>query len=1184
MDNSKACDVPAAAANAAEVLDEKQRAEAGVETRQEKSAAISDEKRPPTANSRISKTQNLPTSPRSPKSLDSPSTDSDGRPDLRKYDSEIITVREAPQGDAVLAHLPEHERMVLKKQLDAPDVKVTYKMLYRYATTWDRVFLVIAWVCAIGGGAVMPLMTVVFGNLSGSFQGLINNTLSESFSSILNRYVLYFVYLAIGEFVLIYTATFLCIYTGEHITSKVRQEYLKAILRQNIGFFDKLGAGEVTTRITADTNLIQEAISEKVGLTLTGVAAFFAAFVIGFIKFWKLTLICCSTVVAIVVVMGTGGRFMSGWNKKSLKAYAEGGSVAEEVLGSIRNAVAFGTQDKLAKVYDIHLHEARKWGFRAKATLGGMIGCLLCLIFLNYGLAFWVGSRFLVSGETTLAHILTIILAVMIGAFSFGNVGPNIQHFAAGVAAASKIYSTIDRASPLDPMIDEGDKLDHVEGTIELRNIKHIYPSRPEVVVMDDVNLIVPAGKTTALVGASGSGKSTIVGLVERFYDPVGGSVLLDGHEVSKLSLRWLRQQIALVQQEPVLFSQTIKENIKNGLIGSRFEHETEEQKMERIIRAARSANAHDFISSLPDGYETNVGERGFLLSGGQKQRVAIARAVVSDPKILLLDEATSALDTKSEGVVQHALDEAAKGRTTIVIAHRLSTIKTADNIVVMQNGRIIEQGTHDELLELQKAYYSLVEAQRIGAKEEAEEAANVASASDEDLTRIQSTKSARSGSQTAPVDPEDEKLALGRTRSTKSISSRILEEKDKKGRPKDSLWTLIKFIASFNLKEWWILCIGFTFTCIAGAGQPVQGIFFAKAIVALAQPLILKDQIRSDINFWALMYLMLGLVQLVSMWTQGVAFAHCSELLIHRARDGAFRRMLRQDIAFFDEDENSTGALTSFLSTETTHLASISGATLGTLINCFTTLVLAVVISLAIGWKLALVCMCALPVILGTGFFRFWTLAKFAALAQRAYKKSAGYACEHTNAIRTVASLTTEHEIYNDYRRQLAEQLKSGLVSNARNSALYAASQSAMFLAIALGFWYGGTLISSGEYSMFQFFIVFSEIIFGAQSAGTVFSFAGDMSKAKNAAMELKALYDRQPTIDPWSEDGQKIEHVEGHIEFRDAHFRYPTRPDVAVLRGLDLTVRPGQYVALVGASGSFNPCYFFCHLTKCI
>ncbi|RMZ83543.1 hypothetical protein DV738_g1088, partial [Chaetothyriales sp. CBS 135597] len=1062
-----------------------------------------------------------------------------GKSKLKTLDS-VIEAGE-PKDDDALAHLSEPEREVLKRQLNIPDVKVAYKSLFRYATTWDKVFLAIAALASIGGGAALPLMTVIFGNLSGTFQGLFLGTLKESFTSILNRYVLYFVYLAIAEFFLTYISTVLFLYVGEHITSKVRQEYLRAILRQNIGFFDKLGAGEVTTRITADTNLIQDAISEKVGLTLSAIASLIAAFVIGFVKFWKLTLICTSTVVAIILTMGGGGGLMSGWNKRSIDAYATGGSVAEEVLASIRNAVAFGTQDRLARQYDVHLQEAQKWGFKSKAMLGVMIGFLMFFLFLNYGLAFWMGSRFLVGGETTLAHILTIIFAIMIGAFSFGNIGPHMQTFTAGVAAAVKIYSTIDRDSPLDPTADTGTKPEHIDGVIELRNVKHIYPSRPEVVVMEDVSLLVPSGKTTALVGASGSGKSTIVGLVERFYDPVGGCILLDGIPIQELNLRWLRQQIALVQQEPVLFSQTIRGNILNGLIGSRFEHETDEQKTERIIRAAKMANAHDFISALPEGYETNVGERGFLLSGGQKQRIAIARAVVSDPKILLLDEATSALDTKSEGVVQHALEEAAKGRTTIVIAHRLSTIKDADNIVVMQQGRIVEQGTHDQLLEAKGAYYNLV--------------------------LRSSSMSGTSG--VVGLDPEDLKLPLNRTQSTKSISSRVLAERGQPGPSDYSLATLIKFMAGFNAKEWWIMGLGFIFTAIAGAGNPVQGVFFSKAVVALSRPLTERHKIRSDINFWGLMYIMLAFVQLISMWTQGIAFAYTSEALIHRARDRAFRAMLRQDIAFFDEDENSTGALTSFLSTETTHLASLSGSTLGTLINCATILIVAVIIALAIGWKLALVCICALPVILGSGFLRFWVLAKFTAIAQKAYKASAGYACEHTNAIRTVASLTTEDEIFEDYRGQLASQLRSGLGSNLRNSALYAFSQSSMLLAMALGFWYGGTLLKNGEYSMFQFFIVFTEIIFSAQSAGTVFSFAGDMSKAKNAAAELKQLLDRQPSIDPWSNQGAPCQHVEGNIEFRDVHFRYPTRPDVTVLRGLDLTVKAGQYVALVGASG---------------
>ncbi|EXJ92736.1 ATP-binding cassette, subfamily B (MDR/TAP), member 1 [Capronia epimyces CBS 606.96] len=1157
MNPSGQGDLPVGAAAVDQNIEEKQRSDLGIPTQQEKDTELPSlsEKQPVTP---------VPASPTSPTAIASSSSNSDNGPELDKYDSKIVQVREVQEGDEAFAHLPEHEQAVLRRQLFTPDVNVTYKSLYRYATTWDLVFIAIAFVMAVGAGVVQPLMTVVFGNLSGTFQGLFLGSLKESFDSILNRYVLYFVYLAIGEFFLVYISTVLFIYTGEHITSKVREQYLRAILRQNIGYFDKLGAGEVTTRITSDTNLVQEAISEKVGLTLTGVAAFFSAFVIGFIKFWKLTLICMSTVVAIVLIMGVGGRRMAGWNKKSLSSYAVGGSVAEEVLASIRNAVAFGTQDKLAKQYNVHLLEARRWGIRSKSMLACMIGLMLCLVFLNYGLAFWMGSRFLVSGETNLSHILTIILAVMIGAFSFGNVGPNIQHFAAGVAAAAKIYSTIDRECPLDPQSEAGEKLDHVDGTVELRNVKHIYPSRPEVVVMEDISLVIPAGKTTALVGASGSGKSTIVGLVERFYDPVGGTILLDGHDISTLNLHWLRQQISLVQQEPILFSQTIKDNIRNGLTGSKYEDEPEEQQTQRIIEAAKKANAHDFISSLPEGYDTHVGERGFLLSGGQKQRVAIARAIVSDPKILLLDEATSALDTKSEGVVQQALDEAAKGRTTIVIAHRLSTIKTADNIVVMQNGRIIEQGTHDELLALKKAYHSLVSAQHISSTDD-DRSERGDGIGEEELTRIQSS---RSGS-AAAMAPEDIKLALGRTKSQKSVSSKVLADRQPQEDAKYPLWTLIKFMGAFNRSEWKIMCVGFVFTCIAGGAQPVQAVFFAKSIVSLSRPLSERHQIRHDVDFWALMYLMLGLVDLLAMVVQGIAFAFCSESLIQRARDGAFRRFLRQDIAFFDEEQNSTGALTSFLSTEATHLASISGATLGTLLSCATTLVVSIVIALAVGWKLALVCMCALPIILGTGFFRFRILAKFSATAQKSYEKSAGYACEHTNAIRTVASLTTERQIYLEYKNQLRTQLRLSLRSNLRNSSLYAASQSAMFLAFALGFWYGGRLMGRGEYGMFQFFIVFSEIIFGAQSAGTVFSFAGDMSHAKNAADALKKLYDRKPTIDPWSEDGESLTEVEGNIEFRDVHFRYPTRPEVSVLRGLNLTVKPGQYVALVGASG---------------
>ena len=1087
---------------------------------------------------------------------------------LEKLDSRVVKVPDAI--DDPFKHLPPHEKEILHRQLHIPDAKVTFFTLYRYSTKNDILLMVISAICAITGGAVLPLMTVIFGKLTSTFQNFFLGTVSDhDFTSTLSHFTLYFVYLAIAEFITIYVCTVGFIYVGEHVAGKIREQYLAAILRQNVAFFDKLGAGEITTRITADTNLIQDGISEKIGLSLTAMATFITAFVIGFVKDWKLTLILSSTVVSIVVVMGGGSTFIVRYSKKSLEAYGLGGTVAEEVISSIRNATAFGTQDKLAKQYDTHLTEAEKWGQKTKTALGCMVGAMFLIIYLNYGLSFWQGSRFLVDGDINVGSIITILLAVMIGAFALGNVAPNVQAFTTSVAAAGKIFSTIDRVSPLDPMTTVGKTLDSVEGVVELRHIKHIYPSRPEVVIMEDVNLVVPAGKTTALVGASGSGKSTIVGLVERFYDPVGGEILLDGHNVQDLNLRWLRHQMALVSQEPTLFGTTIYDNIRYGLIGTKYEEESQETQKKLIEEAAKMSNAHDFITGLPEGYETHVGERGFLLSGGQKQRVAIARAVVSDPKILLLDEATSALDTKSEGVVQHALDTAARGRTTIVIAHRLSTIKTADNIVVMSQGRIVEQGTHDELLEKRAAYYNLVEAQQIAATADSDNS--------DELARIEQVESKLYPTSTKEKggvfeeDPDDFNLKnrLNRTQSGMSASSKVLKGKDGEVEAQYTLWTLIKMTAAFNRNEWHLMLIGLVFSIICGLGNPTQAVFFAKNIVSLSRPTSQYAQLRHDVNFWCLMYLMLAIVQFIAFCVQGSAFAYCSERLIHRARDKAFRAMLRQDIGFFDREENTAGALTSFLSTESTHLAGMSGVTLGTILVVITTLVAAISLSCAIGWKLALVCTSTIPVLLACGFFRFWMLARFQTRAKNAYKGSASYACEATSAIRTVASLTREEDVWNHYHEALAAQGKISLVSVLRASTLYAMSQSFMFLCIALGFWYGGTLIGSREYTMFQFFVCFSSVIFGAQSAGTIFSFAPDMGKAKHAAAEMKKLFDRIPEIDFWSTDGAKVGHVEGSIEFRDVHFRYPTRPEQPVLRGLSLTVKPGQYVALVGASG---------------
>uniref|UniRef100_A0A8H7N4A0 Uncharacterized protein n=1 Tax=Bionectria ochroleuca TaxID=29856 RepID=A0A8H7N4A0_BIOOC len=1065
-----------------------------------------------------------------------------------------------------ITNLSREEAAIIKRQIEVPDDK-KYGLtdLARYATKLDIVVIVISTLCSVASGAALPLMTLVFGGLQDVFQKFtaLGSLDSDGFNRELVKYLLYFVYLAAGTFVATFISTIGFIYVGERITDAIRKDYLEGCLRQNIGYFDTLGTGEFTTKITADATIIQDGISEKVGQLITSFSTFVAGFAVGYAKSWKLALILTSTLVALIISSGITSFFVLRYQKPLNEANSKAATVAEEVFSSVRVAIAFGSQRRLVDRYGKVIDVAQKWGIKLQVTVAFTLAVAFGLVNLSYGLGFWQGSIFLARGEVGLSDVLICVMSVMLGAFNVGSIGPFLQALLKSISTAAKLFATIDRQSPLDPTSNAGDTIPDLQGYIRLENIKHIYPSRPNVVVMKDVSMDIPANKVTALVGASGSGKSTVVGIVERFYEPIRGTVYLDEHDVSTLNLRWLRQQIAFVGQEPTLFAVSIFENIRYGLLGTRNESADYSTQKELIEQAARQANAHEFIMQLPEAYETNVGQRGFLLSGGQKQRIAIARAIVSDPKVLLLDEATSALDTKSEGVVQAALDKASTGRTTICIAHRLSTIKNADNIIVMDKGCVVEQGTHSDLIEKRGTYHSLAQTQKLedGKKDEEETADIVETAKKPVKNSVHHMSNEKEGNPVNSKEPDSTIIEVEES-----------EESSKETGQNYSVFTLIKFIYGFNKSDWILMIVGLVSAIINGLSNPVQAVFFAKQLVVLAPieiPGIDRWAIQSESNFWSLMYLMLAGAQFIAQVVQGCVFAHTAEYLIRRVRESTLSSFLRQDISYFDKDENNPGALTAFLAVESAQVAGISGVTLGMILNCLANIVGSLALSLAIGWKLALVCFSILPVVLACGFFRIWLLMRFQARAAKVYASSAGFAAESIAAMRTVAALTKETQVAERYSLEIDEQQKNSLMSAARSSLAFAAVQPIVFLCFALGFWYGGTLIATREYDMFKFFICFMSVIFGAQSAGSFFSLAPDMVKAKHSAGQLKTLLERKPVIDTWFPSGDELPHVDGTIEFRDVHFHYPTRPNQPVLRGVCFKVEPGQYVALVGASG---------------
>ncbi|KAH7409668.1 P-loop containing nucleoside triphosphate hydrolase protein [Cadophora sp. MPI-SDFR-AT-0126] len=1041
--------------------------------------------------------------------------------------------------------LTEQGLSILKRQIAIPDVNVGPRTMIRYATRNDHIIMFISGVCAAIGGGIVPLMSVVFGVLAQSFQdfSVLSKVERDAFDRNLVTKTLYLVYLAIGEYVCISISTFGFLYTGAHITQNLRERYLAAVMRQNVAFFDTLGTGEVINSITADLNLVQDGISEKVGFTITGLATFISAFVVGFIMYWKLTLILSGTLFSLLFSLFLTSLVSKKYSTQKIAVNATASALSDEVFSSIRNAIAFNTQARLAKHYDKLLESAAKFDFKLGVIISVLLAACMAIVELTYALAFWEGSRLLVDGEINLAKLLTTVLAIVLGSFALVNIAANFQAFAIALTAAKKIFSTIDRVSPLDSSSERGLELDVVEGTIELQNIKHVYPSRPDVCVIEDLSLKFPAGKTTAIVGASGSGKSTVIGLIERFYEPVGGRILIDGRDTSELNLTWMRQQIALVSQEPVLFGTTIYENIRHGLIGTPYEHASPEVQERMIVEAAKQSNVHSFIMNLHAGYQTQVGERGLLLSGGQKQRIAISRAIISDPKILLLDEATSALDTRSEGAVQAALNAASKGRTTIVIAHRLSTIRDADNIVVMAAGRIIEQGTHEALLKLKSTYHELVQAQEM--------LPGTSSSSENDFI------DARDSDMDLNLDEKAETVHLQHTPVRPQIA------------PKYSSWSLAKTVLAFNRKEWPIMLAGLFFSILAGGTYPTQSLFFAKSISSLALPPSQFGQLRDDVNFWSWMYFMLAIAAFLSFLFQGLALGYCSAKLTSRVGSKAFRDIIRQDVSFFDREENTVGSLTSTLSTEPTNLSGFGGFTLGAIVSVISTIVSALALSIALSWRLGLVCGATIPLMLSSGFYRYWIIAQLAKRSKKAYATSASYAAEATSAIRTIASLTREKEVLGVYHDSLTKERRKALLPTFKSSNLYAVSQGFPYLVMALGFWYGGHLISRGEIGMFQFYVCYNALIFTIQSAGRVLAFAPELGKAKNAALELMSIFENKPVIDSSSSLGADPGHVLGKLEFRDVHFHYPNREGARVLKGMNFTVNPGQYVALVGASG---------------
>ncbi|XP_054787002.1 putative ABC transporter B family member 8 isoform X2 [Prosopis cineraria] len=1037
--------------------------------------------------------------------------------------------------------LPDKNRE--KRKMMSKKERGSVLVIFRYAQWTDLVLMLLGALGAIGDGMSTNVLLVFASRIMnslgyGNTQQQHNNGSGNFSMTEVEKCSLYFVYLGLAVMALAFMEGYCWSKTSERQVLRIRSKYLEAVLRQEVGFFNSQEAttSDIINSISKDTSLFQELLSEKVPLFLMHSSSFISGIAFSTYFSWRLAIVSYPTLLLLIIPGMLYGKYLIYLSNKSHKDYGKANAIVEQALSSIKTVYSFTAERRIMERYSAILDRISRLGIRQGIAKGLAVGST-GLSFAIWAFLAWYGSCLVMFKGESGGRIYAAGISFIMSGLSLGVALPDLKYFTEASVAASRLFDMIDRVPAIDCEDTRGLVLDCVTGKLEFEHVRFTYPSRPDTIVLKDFNLTVEAGTTVALVGASGSGKSTAIGLVQRFYDADEGFVKVDGVDIRSLQLKWIRGKMGLVSQEPALFGTSIKENIMFG---------KPDATMEEAIAAAMAANAHNFIRQLPEGYETKIGERGALLSGGQKQRIAIARAIIKNPVVLLLDEATSALDSESELLVQNALDQASMGRTTLVVSHKLSTVRNADLIAVVNCGCIIETGTHNELLRHENGQYAKLAKMQLSCEEQVLYPDQVISSVARSSAGRSST--ARSSPLIFPKSPLPDK--------TPPLESH----------PPPSLLRLL----SLNAPEWKQGLVGSLSAIAFGAIQPI----YALAIGGMISAFFLEshEEMRHRIRTYSFIFSSLSLASIVLNLFQHYNFAYMGEKLTKRVRLQLLEKILTFETAWFDEEQNSSGALCSRLSNEASMVKSLVADRLSLIVQTTSAVTIAMIIGLVVAWKLALVLIAVQPLTILCFYTRKVLLSTLSTNFVKAQNHSTQIAVEAVYNHKIVISFGSNRKVV-----QLFDEAQEAPRKEARKKSWLAgigmgSAQCLTFMSWALDFWYGGTLVQKGEISAGDVFKTFFVLVSTGKVIAEAGSMTSDLAKGSAAVASVFAILDRRSLIpkDGNGINGRKLLKMRGKIEMKDVDFAYPSRPGTLILRKFCMEVKSGTSIGVVGKSGS--------------